>query len=79
MTQATLTAFFGWMTVIHIGLLLFATVMIYGLRDVISDIHARISGVEKRSLAPLYFQWLGTYKVLIFVFALVPWLALTLL
>ncbi|MCH2068083.1 DUF6868 family protein [Shimia sp.] len=79
MTQATLTAFFGWMAVIHIGVLLFATVMIYGLRGWVADVHARITGVEKDTLAPLYFQWLGTYKLLIFVFALVPWLALTIM
>ncbi|GAA6180293.1 hypothetical protein NBRC116594_17310 [Shimia sp. NS0008-38b] len=79
MTLTTLTAFFGWMAVIHIGVLLFATLMIFGLRGWITKVHARITGVEQAALAPLYFQWLGTYKLLIFVFALVPWVALTLL
>jgi hypothetical protein len=53
--------------------------MIYGLRGWITDLHAKITGVQKDTLAPLYFQLIGTYKLLIFVFALVPWIALTIM
>ena len=77
MTLEMLTTFFGWTTVIHFAVLIFATVMIYGLKGWAMGIHARLTGMDRTALPPLYFQWLGTYKLLIFVFAFVPWLALT--
>ena len=79
MTQATLTTLFGWMTVIHFGFLILASAMIYGLYGWVTKTHARLTGLDKDALGPLYFQWLGTYKLLILVFAFVPWLALTLM
>ncbi|WP_422049144.1 DUF6868 family protein [Shimia sp.] len=79
MSHAMLTSFFGWMTVLHVALLLVASIGIYGMRGRVTAMHARLTGVPQDSLAPLYFQWLGAYKLLIFVFALVPWIALQLL
>ncbi|MBO9473002.1 MULTISPECIES: DUF6868 family protein [unclassified Shimia] len=79
MTHDMLTSFFGWMSVIHIGVLLAASLAIFGMQGKVAAIHARLTGVSHDRLPALYFQWLGTYKLLIFVFALVPWIALKLL
>ena len=79
MTVAMLTSFFGWMTLIHFVLILVASLAIFGFRDKVVALHSRLTGTPKDSLPALYFQWMGTYKLLIFVFALVPWLALKLM
>ncbi len=76
MTLATLTTFFGWMTVLHFALITFAAVMIYGLGDWATGLHARMFNLKQDDVRQTYYHWLGTYKLLIFVFALVRWLAL---
>ncbi|WP_270732091.1 DUF6868 family protein [Shimia sp. Alg240-R146] len=76
MTIATLTAFFGWMTVIHFAVLIFAAVVIYALGDWATGLHARMFGLKQEAARQTFYNWLAFYKLLIFVFALVPWLAL---
>lgn len=76
MTLATLTAFFGWMTVIHLAILIVAAAVIYVLGDWATGLHARMFGLRQEATRETFYNWLGAYKLLIFVFALVPWLAL---
>ena len=76
MIIATLTAFFGWMTVIHFAVLVFAAVMMFGLGNWATGLHARMFDLKQDDVRQTYYNWLGAYKLLIFVFALVPWLAL---
>ncbi|MGR3711892.1 MAG: DUF6868 family protein [Shimia sp.] len=79
MTLATLTAFFGWMTVIHMAILVLAAAVIYGLGDWATGLHARMFGLRQEVTRETFYNWLAAYKLLIFVFALVPWLALTIM
>ena len=79
MTHEMLTALFGWMVLIHMALLMLAALGLFALRGRVLALHMRLTGMPKDTLAPLYVQWLGMYKLLIFVFALVPWLALKLI
>ena len=79
MTQETLTTFFGWMTVIDFGILLFATLAIFVLRDWATALHARMFGLDPAQVRLAMYGWLAMFKVLIFVFALVPYIALRLI
>lgn len=78
MTLDTLTTLFGWMTVIHIGLLMISTLMLTLFRQTILHIHSKVTGLEAGTLMPAYLYFLAFYKVLIVVFNLVPYLALKL-
>lgn len=78
MTLPQLQAFFGWCSVLNIGVLLATTLVLIPLRDPVSRLHARMTGLPESGLHRIYFQYLAFYKISIFVFNLVPYLALKL-
>ncbi len=78
MTQAFLTAVFGWMTVLNFAVLLFSTLMIVALQDWIAGIHGRMFQMEQAEVKRAYFRYLANYKLLTIIFCLMPWLALKL-
>lgn len=72
----TLTVFLGWCSVINIGVLLFSTIMLVLMKGPISRIHSKLFSVRQDDIVPVYFQYLGGYKIAIFIFNLVPYIAL---
>ncbi len=75
----TITAFFGWTTVINFVLLTFSSIMIIVTRGSISRIHGRMFGLESVDLSKAYFQYIAQYKIAIIVFSLTPYIALKLM
>ncbi len=71
-----LTQFFGWCSIINISVMIATSVAIVLLRGPISSLHSRLMGVSESGLPRLYFQYLGIYKIAIFIFNLVPYIAL---
>ena len=71
----TLTEFFGWMTVINFGMLLLATVMLLSQRKMAARIHGKMFGRDEVDLSRAYFRWVAQYKIGVFLFNLVPWIA----
>jgi hypothetical protein len=76
MTIETLAALLAWSTVLNMGMLTFAALMLVSMRGSISNIHARMFKLEEADMSRAYFQYLAQYKILIFVFNLMPYLAL---
>ena len=72
----TLTVFLGWCSVINIGVLLFTTILLVVMKGPISRIHSKIFGVSQPDLASVYIQYLSNYKIVIFIFNIVPYVAL---
>ena len=72
----TLATFFGWMTIINFGLLLFSTIMLVTMKDFPSRLHGKLFKMEPEELKPIYFRFLANYKILIIVFNAVPYIAL---
>ena len=79
MTIDNLTAFFGWCSVINVAVLIFSSLMLAAMKDSITVFHSKLFGVSRDNLATMYFQYLGNYKIAIFIFNLVPYLALKLI
>ena len=75
----SLTIFFGWCSVINIGILATTTLLLAVLRDFVTSVHSKIMGVEKAGLPDAYFTYLGTYKIAIIMLNLVPYVALKLM
>jgi hypothetical protein len=75
----TLTSVFGWMSVINIGLLVFSTIMLTLFRAPIIRIHQAITGLGEEALKQAYLNFIAYFKLLIIVFNLVPYIALTLI
>jgi hypothetical protein len=72
----TLTTFLGWSTVINFVVLAVAAILLILMRSPISKLHARIFGLGEADLPRAYFQYLAQYKIAIFIFNLVPYIAL---
>jgi len=70
------TKFLGWCSVINFGILFFASFAVTLVRDTISSIHGKMFGLSEADLSRAYFQYLAQYKIAIFVFNLVPYIAL---
>lgn len=79
MTLNTLTALFGWMSVINVGLLVFSSVMLLLFKAPIIRLHRAVTGLREDTLAQAYLYFLSIFKLLIIVFNLVPYIALKLL
>jgi hypothetical protein len=72
----TLTGFFGWCSVINIVMLCLATLMLTLMRDFVSGIHSKMTGLGRSELSVVYFQYLANYKIAILMLNLVPYIAL---
>ena len=72
----TLATFLGWCSVINIGVLVLSTIILIIMREPVASIHSRLFGIHQAELPATYFQYLGNYKIAIFIFNLVPYIAL---
>jgi len=77
MNIETVREFFGWCTVINLGLFVFALVKMTLLRDWASKIHAKMFGIEQAAVQAAYFQFFAFYKIAFIVFNVVPYIALS--
>ena len=74
-----LTELLGWSTVINIAVLMFASLALIVARGMMVSIHGKMFGLDEKDLSLAYFNYLANYKILIFVFNLVPYIALRLM
>ena len=74
-----ITSFFGWCSVINIGLLSYMTLMLTLFRTFVKNLHAKMFGLSEIDLDKAYFNYLANYKIAILVFNLVPYVALKLM
>jgi hypothetical protein len=66
----------GWCTVLNLGFLAFAALLLMLAGGPIKRLHAATFGLSDDDLSRAYFQYLAQYKIVIFVFNLAPYLAL---
>ncbi|WIY27161.1 DUF6868 family protein [Parasedimentitalea psychrophila] len=79
MTLATLTTFFGWMTVLNIGFLTITALILLAGREKLAALHGGMFNMETGEVKKSYFNYIATYKILTFVFCLTPYVALKLM
>jgi len=72
----SLRTFFGWCTLINIGLLTLNTVGIFFLRGVAERLHSKLFGLEPAFIRRSMYRYLMLHKIGLLLFNLVPWLAL---
>jgi len=73
------TTFFGWLTVINIGIYLITVIAVILMRGFAYRTNARIFGISEEEVAKTTFKYVGAYKLLITVFCFAPWVALKLM
>lgn len=76
MDLSQVTAVFGWMLVINLGVYTLAAVLIVFARDWTSKLEARITGIAAEKWPQIFVDYLSRYKIAIMVFNLAPYLAL---
>lgn len=75
-TIATVTELLGWSLVINLGFLTAATLILLSMRDTMIKLHGKMFGLDTGDLSRAYFQYIAQYKIAVFIFNLVPYLAL---
>lgn len=76
MTVETLTAFFGWMTLINFAFFGIGVLFMWLFRGIGQRMHANMFGLNEADMPREWYRYLGNYKIAIIVFCLVPYLAL---
>ncbi len=76
MTLDQLTEFLGWTVILNMGMLTFASILMVFFKTTIMAIHGKILSMSDQDLAQLYVSYLANYKILTFVFSVMPYLAL---
>ena len=79
MTLITMTTFFGWMTVLNLGLLMITTIALLVGRDRFAALHANMLGMEPEDVNKAYFHYLANFKIVVLVFCITPYIALKLM
>ena len=79
MTVETMATFFGWCTVINIGIYVLTVIALALMRDWVARFNARLFGIGGDDVLREGFRYVGHYKLAITVFCFVPWLALTIM
>jgi hypothetical protein len=76
MTISQLTELLGWASVINIGYLFLATIVITLMRGFASSIHSKMFNIDEKELVSKYFDFLSNYKIVTLVFMVAPYIAL---
>ena len=73
---ATLATFFGWCTVINIGVILLLLLVFAGFHEDIGRLSAMMFGIAREEAKATLFRTFMQYRMAVGVFSLVPYIAL---
>lgn len=76
MDIGTLTTFFMWCTIINGGLLVFSSIMCMLLKNWMFGMHSKMFGISRDAFNVSIYAFLGVFKIVWFVFNVVPYVAL---
>lgn len=76
MDIAILTKFFMWCTILNVGLLFLAFLIWIFAADFIYKLHGRWFAMPRETFNVVFYSFLGIFKILVYVFNLVPWVVL---
>jgi hypothetical protein len=75
-TTSQLTELLGWASVINIGYLFLASLILIFMRGTVSSIHSKMFDIDEKELSSKYFEFLSNYKIVTLVFMVAPYIAL---
>jgi len=71
-----LRAFFGWCTVLNLGLMIYIYLMVTIAGDFVYWTQSKFFPISRETFDTVVYCWIALYKSVWFVFNLVPWIAL---
>ena len=75
-TISQLTELLGWASVINVGYLFLATIVLMFMRGTVTSIHSKMFAIDEKELSSKYFEFLSNYKIVTLVFMVAPYIAL---
>ncbi len=72
----TLGAFFGWCTVLNIGILIIIGLFVTIGGDFVYWIQSKFFPISRETFDTVVFCWIALYRVVLIAFNFVPWIAL---
>jgi len=79
MNMEMLTRFFMWCSVLNGGLLMLSFLMTAFAGDFLYRMHGRWFPMPREQFNGILYGVLALYKILVFLFCIVPWVALSLM
>ena len=64
-----------WCSVINMGLLIFSFLMLSPARPWVYKMHSKMFSITETQFNTIMYSVLGVYKILVFVFNIVPYIA----
>jgi len=71
-----LTSFFMWCTIVNMSLLILAFLLWMVASDRIYALHGTWFPMPRQTLNVIFYCLLGLYKIIVFVFNIVPWVVM---
>ena len=72
----TFTEFFKWCTIINGALLIFSVLMFTAVPDLVYGVQSALFPLARETFDVLIYAFLGLYKIIFFIFNVVPFAAL---
>lgn len=79
MTVQLLQEFFMWCSLINIGLLMAMFFIVTAAKEWTYKTHSRWFNISKASFDIILYCFLGIYKLMVWVFCIIPWIALSII
>lgn len=76
MDMMTFKTFILWCTLINLGILLFSTLMIAAMPDLIHRLQSRFFGISREVFDVAVYSYLGIFKIIWIIFNFTPCLVL---
>ena len=74
-----LTKFFMWCTILNMGLLMFSFLILAFAGDFVYRTHSKWFPMPRETFNVVVYSSIGMYKIIVFVFNVVPWAALAII
>ena len=74
-----LTRFFMWCTILNMGLLVLASLILAFAGDFVYRMHGKWFPMPRGTFNVVLYAFIGMYKIIVFVFNVVPWIALAII
>ena len=71
-----LKSFFIWCTILNVALLLLSTAIFLFAPEVFYNTHGKWFAIPRETLNVIIYSWLGLYELFIYIFNVVPLIAL---
>jgi len=79
MNIETLIRFFMWCTILNVVLLAFSFSIFAFAGDFVYRMHSKWFSMPRETFNVVFYSFIGAYKLFVYVFNIVPWIALVII